>query len=134
MALSFLGFGKKKPSTPTDDSYVVVTNKPMPDGNMYPTFGNESNLVSLPYQVHPADEVVETVTTVRDVHPANPLDDVPFKLSPSLSGGSSCNWSRNDAAHFKSVMARAVHQNESVYKYDFSHEISIMRESNQGDL
>ncbi|XP_034247943.1 uncharacterized protein LOC117649366 [Thrips palmi] len=132
MALSFLGFGKKKPSTPSDDSYVVVTRKPMPDGNMYPAFGNESNLVSLPYQVHPAEEAAEVVSAAQDVHPSNPLDDVPFKLSSSLSGGGSCEWSRSDAAHFKSVMSRAVHQNESVFKYDFSHEISIMRESNQG--
>lgn len=146
MALSsWLGFGKKKtptdtdPSsesktvTPIDDDYVVIERRPKPGDNMYPVLGPGGSAVSLPYQVQPVPGISGAGgLAVDDIHQSNPLDDVPFKLSSLLSGGT-CEWSRSDAAHFKSVMSRAVHHNEKVYKYDFSHEESIMRESNNDD-
>lgn len=143
MALSFL-FGKKKtaaeesPSSENKpsvyDDYVVIERKtePPPSDNMYPMLGPGSS-VTLPYQVLPSNPAAGALPTSADSHSCNPLDDVPFKLNSSLTGGS-CEWSRNDAAHFKSVVSRAVHHNETVYKYDFSHEKSIMRETNQGSV
>lgn len=144
MALSsWLGFGKKKTSGDSDpttdrtathtdtEDYVVIERKPNPAGSMYPTLGVVGTALSLPYQVQPLPSLPGE--TVNEIHTSNPLDDVPFKLSSLLIGGS-CEWTRSDAAHFKSVMSRAVHHNDTVYKYDFSHEKSIMRESNQGSI
>ncbi|XP_026277130.1 uncharacterized protein LOC113205643 [Frankliniella occidentalis] len=142
---SWLGFGKKKPSSKwddadearerereqsSDDSYVVITRNPQPAGNMYPTFDPNDSSVSLPYLVQPAPSLPShgSHSAGSDIHLGNPLDDVPFKLSSQLVGGSP-GWSRNDAAFYKSVVSAAVHHNETVYKYDFSHEESIMRES-----
>lgn len=146
---SWLGFGKKKPNPEADvssdnkpatnadedDEFLVIERKPQPRDNMYPSFGPGGS-VTLPYQVYPS---VPGATGAighpsrSDSHPCNPLDDVPFKLNSLLVGGTS-EWTRNDAAHFKSVLSRAVHQNETVYKYDFSHEESIMRESHQSSV
>ena len=147
MALSsWLGFGKKKTSGEADslsesksnlpvdtDEFVVIERKPNPSGNMYPTLGPGGSAVSLPYQVQPMLPGQSALSPSIDNHPCNPLDDVPFKLSSLLVGGS-YEWSRNEAAHFKSVVSRAVHHNETIYKYDFSHEKGIMRESNQGSV
>ena len=149
MALSsWLGFGKKKTSgdpdstaesklaTPSDcDDYVVIERKPNPAGNMYPSLGMGGTAMSLPYQVQPLPSLPgqSGVPSIVDSHSSNPLDDIPFKLSSLLIGGS-CEWSRNDAAHFKSVISRAVHHNDTVYKYDFSHEKAVIRESNQGPI
>lgn len=143
MALSLLlGFGKKKPPSESpndnrtqaasDDDYVVIERKSKLVDSMYPNIGEEA---ALPYYVQPLPTLPGQagLPTTSDHHSTNPLDDVPFKLSSTLSGGS-CEWSRNDAAFFKSVMSSAVHHNETVYKYDFSHEKSIMRESNQGSV